>query len=64
MKVNSVVSNPAATIDGINAFAPGRIENWILCSLQICINDFHGSDNHGVHASETTIASFSCNNLA
>jgi hypothetical protein len=34
MNVNSVVSNPAATIDGTNAFAPGRIVNWILFSLQ------------------------------
>jgi len=27
MKVNWVVSNPAATIDGTKAFAPGRTEN-------------------------------------
>ena len=64
MKVNSVVSNPAATIDGTNAFAPGRTVNWILFSLQSWTKDFHGSDNHGVHASEITTASFSCNNLA
>ena len=64
MKVNSVVSNPAATIDGTNAFAPGRTEKGIWFSLQSWIKDFHGSDNHGVPASETTIASFSCNNLA
>jgi hypothetical protein len=64
MKVNSVVSNPAATIDGTNAFAPGRIVNWMLFSLQSWIKDFPGSDNHGVHASEITMASFSDNNLA
>jgi hypothetical protein len=34
MKVNSVVSNPAATIEGTNAFVPGRTVNWILFSLQ------------------------------
>ena len=64
MNVNSVVSNPAATIEGIRAFAPGKTEKEIWFSLQSWINDFHGSDNHGVHASETTTASFSCNNFA
>ena len=64
MKVNSVVSNPAATIDGTKALATGSMVNEILFSLQSWTKDFHGSDNHGVHASETTIASFSCNNLA
>jgi hypothetical protein len=29
MNVNSVVSNPAATIDGTNAFEPGRTEKLI-----------------------------------
>ena len=64
MKVNWVVSNPAATIDGISAFAPGKTEKEIWFLLQSWISDFHGSDNHGVQASEITIASFSCNNLA
>ena len=64
MNVNWVVSNPAATIDGIKAFAPGKTEKEIWFSLQSWIKDFHGSDSHGVHASETTTASFSFNNLA
>jgi hypothetical protein len=29
MNINFVVSNPAATIDGINAFAHGKTENLI-----------------------------------
>ena len=64
ININLVVSNQAATIDGTNAFAHGKIENKILFSLHNWINDFHGSDNQGVHASDITSASFSCNNLA
>ena len=64
MKVNWVVSNQDATTAGTKAFAPGSTEKEIWFSLHNLIKDFHGSDNHGVHASEITIASFSCSNLA
>ena len=64
MKVNSLVSNHAATIDGTKAFAHGRTEKEIQFWLHNWTNDFQGSDNHGVHASDNTKASFSCNNLA
>jgi hypothetical protein len=44
----------AQTTAGINAFAPGSTSNGIEWSQHILIRDFHGSESHGVHASETT----------
>jgi hypothetical protein len=57
--VNIEVSQGVPTIAGIRAFAHGSISNGSQDSRASLMSIFHGSESHGVHASEITPIDFS-----